>query len=107
MFQKSQWDDVVIRFRLSVTVLTEMYEIECIECFGRLSVLGVSMPMYHSSGVLVKASTTFALVLITLSVCAILLAVFMAQALDGHDMDTAYWCRLPCIYRYICTMQKV
>ena len=33
MFQKSQWEGVVIRFRLSVTVLTEMYEIECIECF--------------------------------------------------------------------------
>lgn len=31
MFQKSQWDDVVIKFRLSVTVLSEMYQIECIE----------------------------------------------------------------------------
>jgi len=30
MFQKSQWEGVVTRFRLLVAVLSGMYEIECI-----------------------------------------------------------------------------
>ena len=58
---------------------------------GRASVLGVTMPMYHATGVMARARTTLALIGVTTVTYTILLVVVLAEALDGADYDVLYW----------------
>ena len=66
-----------------------MYESD--KLLSRASLLGITMPMHHATGVMVRARSTLALFGITLAVCATFLAVIMLQALEGHDLDIIFW----------------